>query len=534
MPSPTPTPTPTPVFEPEEQVFIHATFSEDPRSHDFNADPRCGGVRSMWAGLLTTDASFNLVPDWCRDWAPHNDGTQWHFSIRRNMRGWSNGDPVTAHDFVWSLQRILDPQTATPDAWYLFDIVNAAEIHAGNLPPDALGARAVDDWRLEIDLVGPRSYFPAIVASSLLLPAHRPTVEEFGDEWTEDGNCVSNGAFALESWRRDERIELVRNDYYWNTREFEIDRVEAPIMSASRALSHYLRDEVDYAPVDDGELERARTDAALNDTLYYGLPTTIWMLVPRMDIAPLDAIPVRRAIGHAIDRRRLVQIVEGRVSEARSLIPHGMFPANRGPAPVFVQQFDVDRAWEWLAGTAYEDPANWPELAITLPSSNPYAEIVVRDVTDQIRENLGVNIGVNVVDLVEYDAGLREHRHQISWVEWEYRYPDPNAAYGDLFGSDRNPFRPLAWTDANYDELVRLAAQLLEVEDRSEVYRRCEELLQEQVVYWPLAFPVEHVLVKPWVRHLPRNIAGRFVQFDSLYDRFLRDIRIAGRPQPSQ
>ena len=124
-----------------------------------------------------------------------DDNKVYTFTLRQDAK-WSNGDPVTAGDFVYGIQRAADPATASPYGWFveLTSIQNAAAVLAGEMEPSELGVRAIDDYTLEITLEDSLPYFPQMTTFATLFPAHRPTIEEHGDQWTRPENIVTNGA----------------------------------------------------------------------------------------------------------------------------------------------------------------------------------------------------------------------------------------------------------------------------------------------------------------------------------------------------
>ena len=156
-------------------------------------------IRDLFEGLLSQDANGGLVPGVATHFEASAGNTIYTFALRKDAR-WSNGDPVTAHDFVYAWRRAADPATASPYGWYLelTRIVNAADILAGEKEPAALGVRAVDDHTLEVTLDTPVPYFPAMTTYATLFPAHEATIEAHGAKWTAPENIVSNGAYVLE------------------------------------------------------------------------------------------------------------------------------------------------------------------------------------------------------------------------------------------------------------------------------------------------------------------------------------------------
>ncbi|HEY5666232.1 MAG TPA: peptide ABC transporter substrate-binding protein, partial [Gammaproteobacteria bacterium] len=150
--------------------------------------------RDLYEGLINEAPNGDLIPGAAESWEVSGDGLIYTFRLRENAR-WSNGDPVTAADFVYSLQRSLDPVTLSRYTFILNPILNARAIAAGQRPLTDLGARALDDLTLEIELEAPTPYFLGLLTHSASYPVHRASVEQHGAQHTRPGNMVTNGAF---------------------------------------------------------------------------------------------------------------------------------------------------------------------------------------------------------------------------------------------------------------------------------------------------------------------------------------------------
>ena len=156
-------------------------------------------LRQLFEGLLNEDATGGMVPGAAESYDESEDRLTYTFTLRDAR--WSNGDPVTAGDFVYAWRRVVDPRTASEYAWFLelMNIRNATQIIAGQLPPDQLGVRAIDDRTLEVRLTAPTPFFLKTLAHATTYPVPQRVVEEHGDAWTQPGNLVGNGAFKLDS-----------------------------------------------------------------------------------------------------------------------------------------------------------------------------------------------------------------------------------------------------------------------------------------------------------------------------------------------
>ena len=273
-------------------------------------------IRDLFEGLLNQDAKGNLVPGVATGYAATDGNTTYTFTLRENAR-WSNGDPVTAHDFVYAWRRAVDPATASPYGWYLelTEMVNAKEILAGNKPPSELGVRALDDHALEVRLNTPLPYFPAMTTYATLFPAHRATIEAHGADWTAPGNMVSNGAYTLEEVVLNEYHTRVKNPLYWDAGAVIIEKVTGLVINDSnQALTRYRAGELDHLePLPPGQypaLEKELPDQATSVprlcSYYYAINHTA------SGNPALHDVRVRKALGMAVDRDVIVnQVLKG-------------------------------------------------------------------------------------------------------------------------------------------------------------------------------------------------------------------------------
>ena len=270
-------------------------------------------IRDLFEGLLNQDANGDLIPGVATNYTASDNNTTYTFTLRENAR-WSNGDPVTAHDFVHAWRRAVDPATASPYGWYLAltEMVNAKDILAGNKPPSELGVRAVDDYTLEVRLNTALPYFPAMTTYATLFPTHRATIEAHGAHWTAPGNMVSNGAYVLEEMVLNEYHTRVKNPMYWGADGVIIEKVAGLVINDSnQALTRYRAGELDHLdPLPPGQypaLHKELPDQAVSVprlcSYYYAINHT------GSANPALHDVRVRRALSMAIDRDVIVDRV---------------------------------------------------------------------------------------------------------------------------------------------------------------------------------------------------------------------------------
>ena len=323
-----------------DEKFYHAQRRFDPISFDFNLNLYAYAEEECFSGLLTFDADLNAVPDWAETFTSNEDTTVWTFNIRPDNQGWTNGTetrPVTAQDFVYSWERQLNPANAAPYAGFLFDIKNAEKYNLGEegITPEDLGVRAVDDWTLEVTMEGPRAYFPQVVGYYASVPAPQWAVEEYGsDKWASgDVPLWSNGPFKLDRWEHDVMVEVSPNPGHWNFENIKLKKVYEPIIPAESQVLSYERGEgnqrLDWVNVPASDLPRFQEDPELSEQLHSYVFPGIWMLVPSNGQEPFQndevGLKVRRALSHAIDRTRLVELTNGLAIEAYGMVPTGVY-----------------------------------------------------------------------------------------------------------------------------------------------------------------------------------------------------------------
>ena len=267
-------------------------------------------IRDLFEGLLSQDANGALVPGVATHFEASGGNTIYTFALRKDAR-WSNGDPVTAHDFVYAWRRAADPATASPYGWFLelAQIVNAAAILAGEKESAALGVRAVDDHTLEVTLDKPLPYFPAMTTYATLFPVHAATVEAHGAKWTAPENIVSNGAYVLEEVALNEYHTRVKNPLYWGADDVIIERVTGLVINdVNQALTRYRAGELDHLePLPPGQYPALKEELPDEATSVPRLCSYYYALNHAESANPaLRDVRVRRALSMAIDRDLIV------------------------------------------------------------------------------------------------------------------------------------------------------------------------------------------------------------------------------------
>ncbi len=239
---------PDPAVLAEDQTAIRgnggAPQTLDP--HQAEGVPSANILRDLFEGLTTEAANGDIIPGAAIRWNISRDARTYTFYLRRDMQ-WSNGDPVTADDFVFSLRRAASPETASPSATMLLPIQNAREVLADELPVEDLGITLLDEYTLQITLTGPTPYFLGLLTHPVAYPVNRRNLEEFGSEFSRPGKLVSNGAYVLKDWKHRVSIELEKNPLYREADDTIINRVIfLPIEDVSVEVTQFRSGALDW------------------------------------------------------------------------------------------------------------------------------------------------------------------------------------------------------------------------------------------------------------------------------------------------
>ena len=337
--------TTAPGLPPPPSIIVGTTLAVDqtlsralddtPRSLDPHISTDVQGQRvldDLFEGLTTVDVAGKAAAGVASSWETSADGKTWVFHLRPDAR-WSNGAPLTARDFVYSLRRVVDPRTGAEYAQGLAAIDNAVAIASGEKPTDALGVEAVDDHTLKVRLSGPTPYLLDLLSQQYTYPVYEPAVTQYGDGWVRPEHIVSNGAFVLRENVIGSRITLEKNDRYWDAAHVQLQRVVYYILvDASAQASRFLAGDVQwtdsFAANQRSWLRSVIGDQVVNSP-YFGT----FMLGMNLQQPPFkDNLPLRQALIIALDREPLARYMrEGVYQPAYTLMPP--LPGYQLPVP---------------------------------------------------------------------------------------------------------------------------------------------------------------------------------------------------------
>jgi oligopeptide transport system substrate-binding protein len=307
---------------------LHRGLLTDPESvdpHKARSVQASSVLRDIGEGLLSYSANSELVAGAAEAWSTSDDGLTYTFHLREDAR-WSNGDPVTAEHFTFSLRRLVDPATAAFYSFMITDVLNGSQVVDGELPPSELGVEAVDDHTLVITLERPTPYLLSLLTSPSTFPVHPGSIAEHGDAFTRDGNLLSNGAYKLDSWEPGSVLALSRNEQYWNNSATAIDEVRYHVVTQEMTqLNRYRAGELDITDVVPPD-SFAKVREEYPDELHVAPYLGVYYYGFNLTKPPFKDQPkLREALSLAIDRDVLVEKITGRGEVAAySWVPPGV------------------------------------------------------------------------------------------------------------------------------------------------------------------------------------------------------------------
>ena len=458
-----------------------------------------GIVVEIFSGLVSLNEDLDIVPELAESWSISGGGTVYEFKLRPDLK-FSNGEPVTAEDVKWSIERAAHPDTESPVAEiYLGDIVGVNEIIEGRGDVvSAPGVTLVDDRTIRIEIDAPKAYFLAKLTYPTAYILNRDNVEAGGDSWTD--NAAGTGPFFLEEYRIGQRMVLARNENYWGKHAY-LDNVVLNL-AGGVSMAMYENDEIDITGVGLADLTRVQdpTEELNKDLVRVPPHFSISYVGFNITEPPFDDPKFRQALNYAVDKQLISeQVYSDLVMPAYGILPPG-FPGYSDEVDGI--GYDPEKAKQLLAESKYADPETRPRITVTIPGTGGSAPLDVQVIGTMWEDVLGVKIDVQQVEWATYLQDLNRSRLQ-AWggIGWEADYPDPQDFIDILFYSESSGNHG-KYSNQEVDRRVEQARTEQDIIRRVELYNEAEEIILQDAAWLPLWFDMEGLaLIKPWVKN---------------------------------
>lgn len=446
----------------------------------------------VFEGLYVLNNEDKAVPGVAKGNPKKSNGNKtWTIKLRKDAK-WSNGDPVTAHDFVFAWRKAVDPQTASEYAYIMYDIKNAEDINLnknGKKPKD-LGVKALDDYTLQIELTKPIPYFQQMLAFPTFLPQNEKIVKKYGKSYgTTSDKVVYNGPFKVDEWQVEDKILLSKNNDYWNKKDVKLDRVNYKILKDVQAgASLYETGSIDSAPLNAEQVQKYKNSPALFKRL---LSSTAFLKMNQKEQPEFKNKDMRLAIAQSINKENYVNEVRGNGSKPfdgftgreTAKTPDGKDYASTVKSPLKYNpksaKEHLKKAQKALGKNNFTFTLNTEDTAETKIS----AEYIKSEIENTLP---GVTVKIKQLPFKQRLQAELTMNYSMSLSVWGPDYPDPLTFLETM--TTGNSQNNTGWGSKKYDQLVKDAngSLLQKPQQRFAAMREAEELFLNDAPVAPI------------------------------------------------
>ena len=494
----------TPVASSIQDQILYLSNGTEPQGldpHIVTGVPEHKILLSLLEGLVVSHPEGKgYLPGVAEKWEVSDDGKEYTFYLNKNAR-WSNGDKVTAEDFVYSWKRILLPTTAAQYAYMLFVLDNAEDFNKGRIKDfSKVGVKALNQDTLKVTLRNSTPYFLSLLVHYSTWPVHKPTIEKFGKidsrgtPWTRPGNFIGNGPYVLEEWKLNDVIIVKKNPYYWDKetvsikeiRFFASDNETSDDLRYRSGQLHYLN----TIKVTKIQSYKESYPKEIRIEPYYG---TYYYRI-NVTKEELQDKRIRQALSYAINRKEIVESVSrGEQIPAFSFTPPD--PVNFYPSTKI--EFNPTKAKELLKEVGFSEEKKFPKIEILYNTSESHQKIA-EAIQAMWKENLAIKAELVNVDWKTYLDKQKNLDFFISRAGWIGDYPDPNSFLDMMLSGGGN--NQTGWSNLEYDSLIRKAAEATSVEERNKFFDQAEHILMDELPLIPIYTYTRVYMLHPYVK----------------------------------
>lgn len=453
--------------------------------------------KDLFLGLLTDAADGSPIPGAAVSWSISENGKEYTFQLRKDAK-WSDGELVTAEDFVYSFRRILNPETASKYASILYPVKNARAINAGELKDfDQLGIEAIEPYVLKITLENPAPFFLALLKHQAAFPIPKHVVEKYGKDWAKPGNMVSNGAFHLQEWQSQSFIKAVKNKYFYDADNVKIDEVYYyPAEDRSAALKRFRAGEFDMNsdfPTDQYQWLKKNMPKETIVAPYVGIQ--YYSINYRLE--KFQDKRVRKALSLAVDREILANkvLATGQVPAYSFVAPLESYTPAQLDFKTMPMEGRVQEAQRLLSQAGYS-PDNPLKLQIRYNTGEDDKKTAVAIASMWNKVGIEAEL-LNAEVSVHYNE-LRVGKFEVGRARWIADYPDAQNFL--MLLEYPNEFNYGAFHSKDYNALMAKANKTVDLEERAKIMQAAEQLLLDDYALIPLYHYVSKNLVSTKIK----------------------------------
>ena len=497
-----------------EKQILHLGNGAEPQTLDPQLSTAVGDGRiigGLMEGLLNSDPkTLAPIPGVAKSWSISDDLINISFYLR-NDAYWSNGDKVTAYDFMYSYERMLTPELGAQYSYMLYVIKNAKDFNLGKIKNfDKVGLTAPNDSTLIITLESPTPYILELINHGSWLPVHPGTIAKFnaktnrGTHWTKPEYYVGNGPFILDEWTVNSRIVLKKNPFYWDSEKVRLNEVRFyPIESADseeRAFrAGYIHD-TQTVPLHRIDYYKNQDDGPLRLDTYLG----VYYYRFNVTKPPLDDSRIRKALSYAINREDLVKhVLKAGQVPAYCFTPHGTGDINFGAFYDYNIELSKELIKEYLNDNGLKE---MPVIELKYNTSEAHQK-VAEAIQNMWKSNLGLNVVLDNQEWKVFLSTIQQLDYEIARAGWIGDYNDPNT-FLDMWVTDGGN-NQTGWSNKRYDNLILTASKELDRNKRMNYFKECEEILGSEMPVIPIYFYVNQSLTDKSLKGWHGNVLDK-------------------------
>lgn len=452
----------------------------------------------LFEGLTRLDADNIPQPALAQRWHISDDGKTYIFYLREGIQ-WSDGTPITAQEIEYSWKRVMNPDTASENAYMMFVIDKAEEYFHQKVSADEVGVRAIDEKTLEVRLKNPTSYFLNLTAFHCYYPVPQRLAEEKPDTWAADAEgMVCSGPYKITKWKHSSEIEMIKNDAYWDAGAVPSDRILFPISDSQATRLMLVESKQANMTMEPPPSEQERLEKL---GLYRIAPYLgIYYYTFNVTQPPFDDVRVRKAFALAVERHDLVQyIVRGQKEAAYAWVPPGIM--NRATGRDFRAEGksliteDAEQARRYMKEAGYDETHPLPEITI-LFNTNEMHKAVAEALQDMWKRNLHADVSLMNQESKVFMAARTQGDYQLARASWIADYIDP-MTFMDVFADTENDAQ---YHSEAYQALIASAKRTNDEALRMQYMHEAEQILFDDCVIIPIYYTTQPYVVQPYVK----------------------------------
>lgn len=470
-----------------EPMVLHWSINSEPPSMDPGIAVDADSFDMIYAafeGLTNYDLNGQLTNATAESFTNSPDYTTYTFKVRKDAK-WSNGDPVTAHDFVYAIKRNLDPKTASEYAYQLYYIKGGEEYNTGKGKPEDVGVKALDDYTVEFSLKSPTPFFRELTFFPTLFPLHQKTVES-NPQWANEAKTiVGNGPFIMDTWEHKSKIVFTKNPNYWDKDNVKLDRLEIVMIEDNNtAFSMFENGEIDWGGYPASTMP---TDAipSLKDAgklMVADNPGT-QSVVFNTNKPPFSNKKIRQAFAYSINRQEIIDnILQTGVPAA-----YGWVPTSMGLNKDGYFKEDTEKAKQLLAeGMKELGLTTFPKVTYTFDTTDTNKKLA-EALQDQWKKALGVEVKLYTAELKVYRDMRSQANFDMIRFQWGADFNDPInflEMFRDKTGGNNHP----DWENAKFKELIDQSYNEPDLGKRTQILKEAETILMDEMPLAPINF----------------------------------------------